>query len=523
MKCLSLYDLTGIQSYIFGSNALKENLGGSFLVNQALDRWLPEASEKAGAEFQWAGGGNGMVVASGPDQAHAVARRFSIKLHEQSPGLHVACAHAKWDETPAGFDTARKALQKNLQDHKAGRWPPAAFDGAGVTAACSSTGEPAVARENERWLGPAALARIQSSELANIHIQGTFEIERYVDAKGESRPLVWTSVIDKLGRSKGEQSMIGVIHFDGNGMGKRFRETETLDELRDLSIAVNEAGKETLRTALGWVLDHLPGITDRERGGFALHERDEASAESEDCFPARPIVYGGDDITLVCEARIALDMAAELLRAWRLHTEKLPGGPAHACAGVALVRAHYPFYRAYRLAEKLCREAKAHLRNEVEASVIDWEFIAGAGLTTLSERREKHYQSATGEKLHARPYYVVGDPPPTAPFRSWDWFRNTLVHALQEQETTHTRFKELAGVLYRGRVHTEIYLRRLSDRFGLHRGAWDEDNPRLCLPQPARLALPDGFAGGMTPYLDAIELMDRMLPRTCYNGAPAES
>ncbi|MGH8606742.1 MAG: hypothetical protein ACREX9_04790, partial [Gammaproteobacteria bacterium] len=212
MKYLSLYDLTGIQSYIFGSNALKENLGGSFLVNQALERWLPAAAEEARAEFLWSGGGNGMVMARGADQAREVARLLSGMLHDQAPGLHVACSHAEWDESLEGFRTAREVLERQLSNHKAGRWPPAAFDGAGVTAACSTTGEPAVDSKYDRWLGPAALARLDSSDAAEEDIQNLFRLDCYRDPKDESRRLAWTTDIDKLGRSKGEQSMIGVIH-----------------------------------------------------------------------------------------------------------------------------------------------------------------------------------------------------------------------------------------------------------------------------------------------------------------------
>lgn len=518
VKYLSLYDLTGIQSYIFGSNLLQENLGGSFLVKHALETWLPETAREAGAEFQWSGGGNGMVTSVSPEQARKVATLLSARLHEQAPGLHVACAHDGWDETPGGFQSTRRKLEAKLNHFKAGRWPEAAFDGAGVTAPCRSTGEPAVTWEDDRWQGAAATARLDHADQAQNDIQKIFGLEGYTDTKGKLHPLVWTKQIDKLGRSRGEQSMIGVIHFDGNGMGQRFRDTSPLPELCELSTAVKEAGEHTLCDALDWVLKSLPGITDRDRSGFPLHpESDNAIENPRLCFPVRPIVYGGDDITLVCDGRIALDLTAELLRAWRNHTCNLPRGAAHACAGVALVRAHYPFYRAYRLAEQLCKNAKRYLRNQnVEASALDWEFIAGAGFTTLKQRRDKLYTASSGEQLHARPYYVVGDPRATTPYRHWDWFRNVLVNALQEQETTHTRFKELASILYRGPRETGIHLQRLRDRFGLVRSEKGADDRCLRLPEPATLALHDGFANRETPYLDAIELMDRMLPLECY-------
>jgi len=156
---------------------------------------------------------------------------------------------------------------------------------------------------------------------------------------------------------------------------------------------------------------------------------------------------------------------------------------------------------------------------EVPAAAASTRFlivIAGAGLATLKQRRDTLYQAHGGERLHARPYYVVGDPPASAPYRCWDWFRKTLVCAFQSQENTHTQFKELAGILYQGPTATDIHLRRWRDRFGLQRAATGWDKQSLWLPEPQRLPMQDGFAHGETPYLDAIELMDRVLPLRCY-------
>ncbi|MDS4060278.1 MAG: hypothetical protein RKP73_17165 [Candidatus Contendobacter sp.] len=529
MSYLSLYDLTGIQPYIFGSNILQENLGGSYLVKQALDEWLKSIASKIGAELQWSGGGNAMVMAIGPDQAKQVATELSRRLHQTAPGLYVACVHQPWDGSDADFKMRREALYRQLHANKAGCWPPAAFDGAGFTTACVSTGEPAIKLDkmDKKWVGPAAKARLDYGKKAAEDLQ---EICCLPD------DLAWTNQFDQLGRSHGEQSMLGVIHFDGNSMGQRFDKAHLLPELCELSEQVNEAGKRTLQAALNWVKDNLSGITDVNKGGFKL------STEKNDkpCFPVRPIVYGGDDITLVCDARLALDFAAELLRAWHRHTGDLLGEPAHACAGVALVRVHYPFYRAYQLAEDLCKKTKQYLRDRqkkygesADVSALDWEFIAGAGLATHEQRRKGDLYHATSDKqeqLHARPYYVIGNLPATRSYRDWNWFRNTLVHVLQQQEETHTRFKELASVLHQGASVTRVHFDRWRDRFGLSRA--DERDSKvdgLWLPEPKNLPMQDGFPNNETPYLDAIELMDRILPLRCYSkndkaeSAPGES
>lgn len=518
MSYISLYDLTGIQPYIFGSNILQENLGGSYLVKQALEEWLPIISNKMGAELKWSGGGNAMVMTTGPDQAKQVATELSRRLHQTAPGLYVACAHRPWDGSDADFQEQRKILLRELNANKAGRWPPAAFDGAGITAACTSTGEPAIEQDSDKkWLGPATQARLDHVDQAMEALQKIYSLPD---------DLVWTNQFDQLGRSRGEQSMLGVIHFDGNNMGQRFEKACSLPELCELSKQAIAAGKRTLRAALDWVTANLNGITDVDKGGFELSP----DKKKKRCFPVRPIVYGGDDITLVCDARIALDLAAELLRAWHQYTDDLLGEPAHACAGIALVRVHYPFYRAYQLAEDLCKETKQYLRDRhkkygesAEISALDWEFIAGAGLATHDQRRKGElYRAASDkqerEKLHARPYYVIGNLPATRSYRDWNWFRNTLVHALQEQEETHTRFKELAGVLYQGASVTKVHLDRWRDRFGLTRAEkWDSKVDGLWLPEPKNLPMLDGFPNNETPYLDAIELMDRILPLRCYS------
>src|SRR5262249_52429495 len=152
-----------------------------------------------------------------------------------------------------------------------------------------------------------------------------------------------------------------------------------------LAKSVQEVGEKTIKGALRWVAQNLPRFEDVQKGGFELARDDQGRP----CFPVRPIVFGGDDITLVCEGRIALDLAAELLTQWHEHAEKARQD-WHACAGVALVKSHYPFFRAYELAAELCSGAKAWLRrNDIgKASALDYEIAAGGAILPLDQRRK---------------------------------------------------------------------------------------------------------------------------------------
>ena len=77
----------------------------------------------------------------------------------------------------------------------------------------------------------------------------------------------------------------------------------------------------------------------------------------EDVFPLRPIVYGGDDLTFICDGRLGLDLTAFYLKEFAKEKIKICGTDqsVDACAGVAIVPTKFPFAEAYNFADQLCR------------------------------------------------------------------------------------------------------------------------------------------------------------------------
>ena len=67
-------------------------------------------------------------------------------------------------------------------------------------------------------------------------------------------------------------------------------------------------------------------------------------------------MYGGDDLTFVCDGRLGLDLAAFYLKEFSRGTIKVCGEDksVDACAGVAIVPTKFPFASAYHFAEELC-------------------------------------------------------------------------------------------------------------------------------------------------------------------------
>lgn len=439
------------------------------------------------------GGGNALAAFASREDAQRAALRVSTLLHQQARGLQIAAIHGEWDE-PVEFAVAYQDLQRQLRAQKQGRLADSPFDGGGVTAQCSQDGSAAVSESPDFGLlgVEAALKQEWARKRADIRLRKIAPIQ----------PYVYTNVIDHLGRTRDDRSVIGVVHVDGNGMGSRFKDAAKAGPraLSALSAAVERAGESTLRTALAWVRDNLPELSKEEQGGLSLFTDKQTGVKY---FPVRPIVFGGDDITLVCDGRLAIDLAARLLLAWHEATADLPDGKgaAHACAGVAICGAHYPFYRAYRLAEDLCRRSKAFLkRNDLtDRSALDYEIFDGGTLISIEQRRELDV-AADGKRLHARPYIVVGQPPSARPHRSFTWLRRDLIKWMREQEDARTQLKLLAEVLPRGQDQASAHLRRLRDRHG------------LCLPEEGSNLSATGFAMDETPYLDAIELLDRIIP-----------
>ena len=105
-------------------------------------------------------------------------------------------------------------------------------------------------------------------------------------------------------------------------------------------------------------------------------------------LPIRPIIVGGDDITFVCNARIAVQVAHYLMQ--ELLSDK-NGLSISSCAGIAVIPTSYPFFRGYQMAEQLCDSAKSKMRtynkdNEVSESCwMDFAFLHGETAPTLEQ------------------------------------------------------------------------------------------------------------------------------------------
>ncbi len=559
---LTQIEASGIQDYIFGSNNLRQNIGASELVARATSEWvvrvLDDQVGKKGhnalwndnegqvtfnerrittpgvkAEVIYAGGGNALILFIGLPNEHAMpfTKALTHRALSEARGLFLVADHLAfdWDADPENKQQALSQIHQDLRQavaaRKLARQPDVPLVGLGVTAACVFSGLPVVGKDDEGRLvsqvvqHKLARSKLQSKDepdkdkaLANYRLykilpqvgQNGYEFVRDFDLFGE----------------KGESSYIAVIHADGNKMSQRFQavagehrspedNAAYAKQLRDLSQAV----KDKATTALRATVDLLINSLDKESGKFG-GVVPIPWKNGRKHLPFRPIVFGGDDATFVCEGRLGLALATQYLKT--MAEGDLPGpkvgergDPLYARAGVAVVKSHYPFSRAYELAEDLCKSAKDGIRSltpNQKGIVMDWHFSSSGLVLSLEQLRRREYSAVDGRSLLMRPVRIDLEAPPKESryWRSWQNF---------EQVTLEFQGKSQKNSDWAGRRNKILALRE-----ALRQGERAVEQFRQIYKQDKQLKLPEipgqstmptmGWQAEDCGYFDPIEALD---------------
>lgn len=518
---LTVVDTKGIQSYIFGTNSLRQNVGASYLMDCATRYWVVDCLPKPhnvinidaapderlssqkieevglSAELLYAGGGNAVILFDSRGSAVEFTRRLTRKALQEAPGLEIALVHKGFDwETDRLKDVLRQAMD-TLAERKADQSASTPRLGLGVTAACVYTGLPAVDIEpNEKHLISAEVkAKIEAAEKANERL------EKILDLKDYKIPRDF----ENFGRTRGESSYIAIVHTDGNQMGERIKNytnqhsstnRNLIAAQRDFSNSIEKTALEVLKKATALLVDCVR--TD-DKGNKKIADTIELR---ENNIPFRPIVFGGDDMTFVCDGRLGLALTAFYLREFskrELADEK----PAYCRAGVAVVKTRFPFARGYALAEELCASAKKRITElrdlrEDGATAMDWHFAAGGLLDDLEAVRKREYTVQGGNLLYMRPVSLSYD---AKEWRSWTTFERIVQEFKREPwKDRRNKVKALREILRTGSGDTVQYFLNV---YGLTELPSIPEMPEMKTR---------GWQGGHCGYFDAIEAMDFYIP-----------
>lgn len=449
-RYLTMLDVSQKQSYIFSSNKLKDNVINSVVIDRIMK---PEYFEKAVASedifstkknLVYSGGGHSILEFDSREKGVAFTRTVTAKIHREYADIEVYAVTIPY--------------QSRREDGEL------MTPGENIKRLSDALRKKKNIRRTVFHQGSFGIEHIDSTTLKPIRIDGPAvdkmsEKEEEIDKKYIPGNYRNVSHFESLGGDKGNSNYIAVVHIDGNAMGERIKKMYEKygdmewdvyrENLRSYSKGVDEDFKSAYKEMAKCVAKNLDEGRLKE-----LKLKDNA-------FPVRRIITAGDDVCFVSEGRIGIECAVAFLRV----LGKKEQGYA-ACAGVAIVHQKYPFYRAYEMAELLCKNAKKlgvslDDRMGKEVSAIDWHIEYGEMGESLEEIRRK-YQTADGKRLEMRPY-IVSAPKEISeiePFRQYDNFKKLMAGLLSDKISyAKGKIKEMKMALREGEVRTGYYLK----------------------------------------------------------------
>ncbi len=359
----------GIQQFIFQSKKLREIAEASALVEEVCKDMFAECLygiphtkegsvyEKMLKEYKNSiiinAAGNVKFLFRDKEQCEKVVRLFPKMVTEFVPGITISQAVitlSNENELGAKIDE----LESKLREQR-NRIPRSIDLGMMGVLRCRKTGKPAVAWTDEEAIDKATLSK-QDYNLPDL----------CDSAFGEKRFLA-KQLPYEIEDIEGRQKWIAIIHADGNGLGQIVRKVgHNSEDFKSFSQNLDLATHIAVRRSFDKLCDENK-IVLNDKDGLPL------------VLPIRPVVLGGDDVTVICRANLALDFVQLLSDNFETETKSLLGDILRRnkvfddgkdyltlCSGIAFVKSNYPFHFGYDLAEELCSVAKKDAREQLK-------------------------------------------------------------------------------------------------------------------------------------------------------------
>lgn len=581
---LVLIETSGNQRYIFSTNKLSENVGASELTNRVGTQFVleavvkktgrilyehddlsggkvrrnllnrgcnPEVGEKGcPVEVIIATSGKALLLVTEGSIGKDIVRDVTKRALSEAPGLTVHGAISEDFDDLSQIHDHIGSVHRRLEDI---RYELPTVDQRFLrlpfVAPCATSGLPATLYSRSR---PKAEARsIVSVKKRQAADDGRLRIDGMVSANSSGLRLIRT--IHDLEKRFEELDWLAVIHADGNGVGQIFLEfdkhiqfagngREYLDKYRRFSMALDVCTVNATRHALTKLQDRL----DRER----KDKKDSDSRYGPNQLPVVPIVLGGDDLTVLGDGRHAVLLTADFLTEFEKESATIDHdhfegiisqvaksafgvGRLSICAGVAIVKPHFPFHAAYELAESLLKSAKKvkeEVKHKTDAgerqlpcSALDFHILYDSSGGNLELIRQKLRVDDGQTHLYARPYVVTGEEELRACRNKWLKARmwtvlQKRVEAMRAEDPEdpgrralpNSMLHEVREGLFLGQEEADARMKLVRTRYS-KKGFGDlleeEDPPK----GQASLFVEekhDGKGGRSTGYLDAIDLVE---------------
>ncbi|MDG1434751.1 MAG: hypothetical protein P8Q41_12105 [Saprospiraceae bacterium] len=199
---------------------------------------------------------------------------------------------------------------------------------------------------------------------------------------------------------------VAVVHADGNNLGKVLLNMSEKLEPKDIKKAFSE-----FSILLEKATTNAASMAYYE----VVHDKFKYK------LPIRPVIIGGDDLTVIIRGDLALPFTTSFLNYFEEETRKefkdfcqkypkikdLENGLT-ACAGIAYIKSNYPFYYGVNLCEELCKYSKKiakNLANENVPSCLTFHKVHSSFFNNYEDVIEEEL-SAKSVQFNYGPYFL---------------------------------------------------------------------------------------------------------------------
>jgi len=403
--------IQGIQEFIFKTNKLREITGASEIINSITGLpFLEKFVDKEILENNLIQNAAGIVkiVFDELEDAKKIVLEFPKEVYTKAPGIVVSQAMVKIN---GDLVKAIDYLEIKLEEERNKRPFPTEIGFMGIERSRRTGGALVVIGKNNR-------ENLDSATKAKLDNADSFELFRNGLKEDVSKEQIKSEIDDISGGS--DKKWIAVVHADGNGlglliqnMGKVLKDMPILEQitfLHDFSTQLDNSTKAACKISFTKCIEKE---IDRDYG-----------------YPIRPVILGGDDLTVIVRADLALDFTSIFLKEFQKETKerlkslyqkglKVIENGLSACAGIAYVKKAYPFHYAIDLAEQLCKSSKKHVKKginplEMPVSALEFYKVNDSFIQPLSDMKKRTHelkQENTNNEIsfNAGPYLVHGN------------------------------------------------------------------------------------------------------------------
>lgn len=453
-------EVRGNQRFIFDTNKLRLNIGASQLLYAATQDWVHESvaveSETATVDILLSTSGRALLATTDPEVLRRILRRVSHRALEEAPGLNITGSITRLgdhkEKTPGASATRLgRALRSMSAENErlAGLIPAggARFAQLPILEVCGLSGFPVERtvhiEADRRRVSEVTYRKDAASKKGHARIGRQFFGETGDEEVGAGRVRDLNTLEDTI-REGSDVGWLALVAIDGSGIGGLFI------DLADRAAAENSGANDDALDLIHLERMSRLSRTLTEASDVALREA--LASVDNSAQLAIPIVAGGDDIAILCAAHVACPLTEAYLSGFEqatsgLDPDLLSGRKRlSACAGIAVIKPHFPFHAAHSLAEELLSSAKEAAKSAVAGTVgepipsaIDIHVLADSvftGLETIRQFRVSRDRESVID-LWGGPYLAgqaCADQTVAANFRTMAWLHEQLGQLREESD-----------------------------------------------------------------------------------------